>query len=91
MTLQEALQSGYKKFKRTYLNGQERKLDLNLDTGFNREDVLATDWEEYREEYKLTEDALREHWDAVASEFTSVKPSNTSPFFAKLLSRIKGE
>ncbi len=90
MTLQEAINSG-KKFTRPALVdsvGYFTADDIGLDVVLSGTDILATDYALEPSSISLSLNDFRVAWDEVAAGTTTVKPSYSSPLFAKLASRL---
>jgi len=81
-TLMEAIASG-RKFKRAGSTGA-----YGIPATFGHGDVVATDYVLEPAAITLSAADLATAWDEVADEFTNVKPSASSPLFAKLVAAL---
>lgn len=94
MTLQEALATG-KKFNRssntTDIGDDFYSFkEFSDDFGFEREDVLATDWiVEPEASVKVTEALVATAWDRARAGSTSIKAAGSSEFYKKFLAQLK--
>ncbi len=90
MTLQEAINTG-KRFTRPSLVdsvGYFDADDIGLDVVLSGGDIVATDYTLEPSSISLSLADFRTAWDEVASGSATVKPSASSPLFAKLASKL---